>query len=72
MLLALAPGQTGAATVTLPSGRRLIAGRLGITPQSLSRAFAALRPLGVSGDGRQVSIADLERLRDVGRPQAPG
>jgi len=64
-LLALAPSQTGRVTVTLPGGRRLIAGRLGITPQSLSRAFAALRPLGVSGSGRQVMIAEPARLREV-------
>lgn len=31
---------------------RLVAGQLGITPQSLSRAFAALRPLGIIGGGR--------------------
>ncbi len=70
MLLALAPRQTGSATVTLPGGRRLIAGRLGITPQSLSRAFATLRPLGVSGQGRQIAIADLERLRDLAGARA--
>ncbi|MGE4078636.1 MAG: cyclic nucleotide-binding domain-containing protein [Reyranella sp.] len=70
MLLALAPRQSGSATVTLPGGRRLIAGRLGITPQSLSRAFATLRPLGVSGQGRQIAIADLERLRDLAGTKA--
>jgi CRP/FNR family transcriptional regulator, transcriptional activator FtrB len=62
-LLALAPRDTGPVTVTLPGGRRLIAGRLGVTPQSLSRAFAALRPLGVTGSGRDVSIADPAHLR---------
>ena len=51
-------------TVTLPGGRRLVAGRLGVTPQSLSRAFAALRSVGVSGSGRQVTIADAGRLRE--------
>ena len=71
MLLALAPRQSGSATVTLPGGRRLIAGRLGVTPQSLSRAFATLRPLGVSGHGRQIAIADLERLRDLSGAKAP-
>ena len=35
-LLALAPRETGPVTVTLPGGRRLVTGRLGITPQSLS------------------------------------
>ena len=72
-LLALAPPQQGAGksiTVTLPGGRRLIAGRLGITPQSLSKAFAALRPLGVSGSGREVTIAEPARLREL--PLAKG
>ena len=64
MLLALAPRQTGSTTVTLPGGRRLVAGRLGITPQSLSRAFAALRSHGVTGHGRQVTIAELGRRRE--------
>ncbi|MBN9512565.1 MAG: cyclic nucleotide-binding domain-containing protein [Alphaproteobacteria bacterium] len=65
-LLALTPRDTGPVTVTLPGGRRLIAGRLGVTPQSLSRAFAALRPLGVTGSGRDVSISDPARLRQFG------
>lgn len=63
MLLALSPRRPGPVTVTLPADRRLIAARLGITPQSLSRAFASLRPLGVSGNGRAVTIADPARLR---------
>jgi CRP/FNR family transcriptional activator FtrB len=71
MLLALAPRQHGAVTVPLPGGRRLIAGRLGITPQSLSRAFAALRPLGVSGNGRSITIADPARLRELSQVPLP-
>jgi CRP/FNR family transcriptional regulator, transcriptional activator FtrB len=63
-LLALSPRESGSVTVTLPGGRRLIAGRLGVTPQSLSRAFAVLREMGVSGSGRQVAIADAARLRE--------
>jgi CRP/FNR family transcriptional activator FtrB len=65
MLLALAPRQSGSVNVILPGGRRMIAGRLGVTPPTLSRAFAALRPLGVSGNGRQVTIAEIGRLREV-------
>lgn len=64
-LLALSPRQAGRVTVTLPGERRLIAARLGVTPQSLSRAFAALRPLGVSGGGRDVTIEDAARLREM-------
>lgn len=65
MLIALAPRPSGSVTVTLPGSHRLIAGRLGITPQSLSRAFATLRSLGVTCQGRQIAIADLGRLRDL-------
>jgi CRP/FNR family transcriptional activator FtrB len=72
MLLALAPPRAGPVTVTLPGGRQLIAGRLGVTPQSLSRAFATLRPLGVSGSGRAVTIADPMRLRDLAGARALG
>jgi CRP/FNR family transcriptional regulator, transcriptional activator FtrB len=70
-LLALAPRQAGPVTVTLPGGRRLVAGRLGITPQSLSRAFAALRPLGVSGGGRDVTIKEPARLREFAGTKPP-
>lgn len=69
-LLALSPREFGPVTVTLPGGRRLIAGRLGVTAQSLSRAFATLRPLGVSGTGREVSIADPARLREFAGARA--
>ena len=68
-LLALAPRDAGPVTVMLPGGRRLVAGRLG-APQSLSRAFAALRPLGVSGSGREVSIIDPARLRNFAGSRA--
>ena len=67
LLLTLARRARGPVTVTLPGGRRLVASWLGVTPQSLSRAFAALRPLGVSGGGRQIAIADAARLRPRAR-----
>ncbi len=70
-LLELAPRKAGPVTLTLPGGRRLIAGRLGVTPQSLSRAFATLRPLGVTGNGRQVTIAEPGRLRELAAAKPP-
>jgi CRP/FNR family transcriptional activator FtrB len=60
-LLDLAGGRDG--SVELPEERRLLAGRLGMTPESLSRAFAQLASEGVSGRGRKVSIADAGQLR---------
>ncbi len=65
LLLSLAPRRGGPAQVVLPGNRPLVAGMLGVAPQSLSRAFAALRPLGVSGGGREIAITDLKRLREV-------
>ena len=53
----------GETQVRLPSERQLVAARLGMTPESLSRAFARLRPLGVIGQGQAVTIKDTKRLR---------
>jgi CRP/FNR family transcriptional activator FtrB len=62
-LIALAPHRAGAATVRLLEERQLLAARLGMTPESLSRAFAQLAALGVQSRGKQIHIADLSRLR---------
>ena len=61
-LLTLAKG-ANANEVRLPSERQLVAARLGMTPESLSRAFARLRSLGVLGQGQTVTIKDAKRLR---------
>jgi CRP/FNR family transcriptional activator FtrB len=60
-LLDLSGGRGGA--IELPEERRLLAGRLGMTPESLSRAFAQLQEEGVSGRGKKIVIADPEHLR---------
>jgi CRP/FNR family transcriptional activator FtrB len=44
--------------VRLPGERQLVAARLGMTPESLSRAFARLKPLGVLGRGQSIRIQD--------------
>jgi CRP/FNR family transcriptional activator FtrB len=61
-LLILAREQHASARVQLPFDKRTLAGRLGMTPESLSRAFAALRAEGVETHGAHVSIADVEAL----------
>lgn len=58
------------ATIKLPDDRKLIAQRLGMTPESLSRAFASLRTVGVGGTGRTVTIANIARLREFCRYDA--
>ncbi len=52
----------GACVVELPYEKALIASRLGMKPESFSRAIAKLRNLGVSVDHEFVSIADVTTL----------
>ncbi len=63
-LLELSDCDSGACTVTLPYDKVLIAGRLGMKPESLSRAFAKLRELGVSVRQHTAEIENVDRLRD--------
>jgi CRP-like cAMP-binding protein len=62
-LLELCPLDTGSCAVRLPYDKALIAGRLGMKPESLSRAFARLRKVGVAVTQNTAAIADVERLR---------
>lgn len=62
-LIAKAPVRSGATAFRLVEERKLIAARLGMTPESLSRAFAQLKEAGVSGRGRHIEISDVSRLR---------
>jgi len=63
-LASLCPVEEGACTIGLPYDKALIAGRLGMKPESLSRAFARLRPLGVRIDHNTAAISDVARLRN--------
>ncbi len=62
-LLDLAPCEIGSCEVTLPYDKVLIAGRLGMKPESLSRAFAKLKDKGVKIRQNAADIADIEALR---------
>lgn len=55
--------QEGAIITELEDERRVIAQRLGMTPESLSRSIAALRPIGVTFEQRTVRVADAGKLR---------
>ncbi len=63
-LLELAPCPEGASEVTLPYDKVLFAGRLGMKPESLSRAFARLKEQGVTIRQNTALIDDLAALRD--------
>lgn len=62
-LLSLAPRNSDSARVSLPYDKTLIAGRLGIKPESLSRAFQKLRSHGVMVEQAHVVINDVNHLR---------
>lgn len=63
-LLELSPCVEGECEVMLPYDKVLIAGRLGMKPESLSRAFGKLRDFGVTVRQNHALIADIESLRD--------
>ena len=63
-LATLCPIEEGSCTIGLPYDKALIAGRLGMKPESLSRAFARLRNVGVRVEQSAAAITSVELLRD--------
>jgi CRP-like cAMP-binding protein len=69
----LCPAGAGPHTITLPYDKTLIAGRLGLKPESLSRAFAKLRRVGVDVRASHVIVNEVAKLRylaDAERPRS--
>ncbi len=62
-LLDLADQEAGTCQINLPHQKRLLAARLGMFPESLSRSFAMLRKHGVRALTNQATIENLEELR---------
>ena len=60
--LLAASGENG--RIALPYEKVLIAARLGMTPESFSRALAALSKVGVTTNREIVTVADVARLRE--------
>ena len=54
------------ARVQLPLEKALIAGRLGMQPETFSRALARLRDQGVTSSGGEIVIRDVGSLRRIG------
>lgn len=63
-LLELCTSDTGSCTIILPHDKSLIAGYLGMKPESLSRAFQRLRSYGVAIAHNKATIADIGQLID--------
>jgi CRP-like cAMP-binding protein len=61
-LASLAPHPRGPCTIQLPYDKSLIAARLGLKPESLSRAFAKLRSIGVDVRASNVDVRDMAQL----------
>lgn len=65
-LLALAcDAEGGAAQVRLPITKAVLASRIGIAPESLSRALGRLKAVGVESHGREVVLTNLPALRKL-------
>lgn len=61
-LVRLCPVKEGSCSIELPYEKALLANRLGMKPESLSRALGKLRPLGVDVDREKVTIVDVKLL----------
>jgi CRP/FNR family transcriptional activator FtrB len=55
----------GTGRLTIPFEKKILAARLGMAPEVLSRSFAALAKIGLRVDGAQVTIRDPEALEDL-------
>jgi CRP-like cAMP-binding protein len=64
-LASLAPVDQGSCVIALPYDKVLIAARLGLKPESLSRAFAKLRSVGVAVHASHVAVNDVAKLRQL-------
>ncbi|MFT3728200.1 MAG: cyclic nucleotide-binding domain-containing protein [Terricaulis sp.] len=67
-LLALRASDSAGATVRLHFEKRILASLLGMTPENLSRAFAALHEHGVTVEGSLVQIAKPAALEALAKP----
>lgn len=63
-LLGLCRDETGTCTVVLPFDKNLIAGWLGMKPESLSRSFRRLEAYGVKIVKNRATIESIERLTE--------
>lgn len=62
-LLRLCPEDRPSSDFELPLDKQLIAGALGMQPETFSRCLSRLRSLGVTVHGNHIEVADIEALR---------
>jgi CRP/FNR family transcriptional regulator, dissimilatory nitrate respiration regulator len=63
-LLSLCPSGAKRVSFELPFEKGLIARRLGMKPETLSRALSKLRGIGVETDGATVAVGSVKALRE--------
>lgn len=63
-LVSLAPVSSGSCMIALPYDKALLAGKLGLKPESLSRAFQRLKSCGVTIERDHAIIRDVACLAD--------
>ena len=60
--------QEGRLAFDLPIEEQLLASLLGMTPESLSRAFGTLKAYGVEVDGTKVTLSNEKNLAALAKP----
>lgn len=65
-LLRLCTDDRPSAVISFPTEKALVAARLGMQPETLSRALAKLRAIGVETREREVIVPDVAALRRLG------
>lgn len=56
--------------IELTFNKRILASRLGMAPENLSRNLAYLERFGVTSEGREIVVQDLRILEDFAKPNA--
>lgn len=64
-LLTHCTGEGPAASLRLPFAKNLLARKLGLAPEALSRAFSTLKTSGVTVRGRFIGISNVDTLRQL-------
>ena len=64
-LMSLSPVDRGRCDIALPYDKVVVAARVGLKPESLSRAFAKLRSSGVVVHASHVTINDITKLQRI-------
>lgn len=64
-LLSLAPVRSGSCTIAIPYDKALLAGKLGMKPESLSRAFQRLKACGLSIRRDMAIVDDIAHLQQL-------